>query len=88
MAIDCEPVEAVVFDIGRVLVQWDLRCLFAKLIDDREELNWFLDNVVTEQWHFQHDAGRPLDEMVRARSRPMPPVSMKPCRAQCRVRSN
>jgi 2-haloacid dehalogenase len=67
MAIRNEPVEAVVFDIGRVLVQWDLRCLFAKLIDDREELNWFLDNVVTEQWHFQHDAGRPLDEMVPER---------------------
>jgi 2-haloacid dehalogenase len=55
---------AVVFDVGRVLVQWDLRCLFAKLIDDPQELDWFLANVVTEEWHFQHDAGRPLGEMV------------------------
>ncbi|MGN3974291.1 HAD family hydrolase [Tsuneonella sp. SYSU-LHT278] len=57
-------VEAVVFDVGRVLVQWDLRALFAKLISDSEELDWFLAHVVTEEWHFQHDAGRPLDEMV------------------------
>ena len=61
------PVSAVVFDIGRVLIQWDLRCLFVKLIDNAEELDWFLANVVTEEWHFQHDAGRPLAEMVPQR---------------------
>ena len=61
------PVSAVVFDIGRVLIQWDLRCLFVKLIDNAEELDWFLANVVTEEWHFQHDAGRPLAEMVPER---------------------
>jgi len=57
-------VEAVVFDVGRVLVQWDMRHLFAKLIDDPAELDWFLANVVTEAWHFTHDAGAELDEMV------------------------
>ncbi len=61
------PVSAVVFDVGRVLVQWDLRCLFSKLIADSAELDWFLTHVVTEEWHFQHDAGRPLAEMVPER---------------------
>ena len=60
-------ISAVVFDVGRVIVQWDLRCLFVKLINDPAELDWFLANVVTEQWHFQHDAGRPLAEMVPER---------------------
>lgn len=60
-------VEAVVFDVGRVIVQWELRHLFAQLIDDPAELDWFCANVVTEEWHFQHDAGRPLDEMVPER---------------------
>lgn len=59
--------KAAVFDVGRVIVQWNLRHLFAKLIDDADELDWFLDNVVTEAWHFQHDAGRPLAEMVPER---------------------
>lgn len=63
-----ERVTAVVFDVGRVLVQWDLRCLFAKLIADPAELDWFLANVVTEEWHFEHDAGRGLAEMVAERS--------------------
>jgi 2-haloacid dehalogenase len=57
-------VKAVVFDVGRVLVQWEMRHLFAKLIADEAELDWFLANVVTLEWHFQHDAGRPLAEMV------------------------
>jgi 2-haloacid dehalogenase len=60
-------IEAVVFDVGRVLFEWDLRYLFAKLIDDPDELEWFVDNVVTPDWHFQHDAGRPLAEMVPER---------------------
>ncbi|MCB2059890.1 MAG: HAD family phosphatase [Novosphingobium sp.] len=60
-------VKAVVFDVGRVLFQWDLRCLFAKLIDDPEELEWFVTTVVTEAWHHQHDAGRPLAEMLPER---------------------
>jgi 2-haloacid dehalogenase len=55
---------AVVFDIGRVLYDWNLRYLFEKLIADREELDWFLAHVVTEEWHFQSDGGRPLAEMV------------------------
>jgi 2-haloacid dehalogenase len=54
----------VVFDVGRVLFEWDLRHLFAKLIDDAQELDWFLAHVVTPEWHFQHDAGRALDDMV------------------------
>lgn len=60
-------IEAVVFDVGRVIVQWELRHLFAQLIDDPEELDWFCTHVVTEEWHFEHDAGRPLDEMVPER---------------------
>ncbi len=55
---------SVIFDVGRVLFDWDLRYLFARLIADKDELEWFVTNVVTPQWHFQHDAGRPLAEML------------------------
>jgi len=64
--------KAVVFDIGRVIIQWDLRHLYAKLIDDEEELDWFLANVVSERWHHQQDEGRPLVEMVPERKRQFP----------------
>ncbi|MPS71107.1 MAG: HAD family hydrolase [Novosphingobium sp.] len=65
-------VEAVVFDVGRVLVEWDMRLLFAKLIREPERLDWFCANVVTEEWHFQHDAGRDLAEMVAERKAEYP----------------
>lgn len=57
-------ISTVVFDVGRVLFEWDLRHLFVKLITDPEELDWFLEHVVTPEWHFQHDAGRPLADMT------------------------
>jgi len=59
--------KAVVFDVGRVLFQWQLRSLFEKLIEDEAELDWFLANVVTEEWHFEHDRGRSLADMVPER---------------------
>jgi 2-haloacid dehalogenase len=65
-------ITTVVFDIGRVLVQWDLRHLFAKLISDPAELDWFLNSVVTPEWHFQHDAGRALADMVPERQAQFP----------------
>lgn len=65
-------IRAVVFDVGRVLVQWDMRHLFAKLIRDDSELDWFLQNVVTTEWHFQTDAGRAVADMVAERKAEFP----------------
>ena len=59
--------QAVVFDIGRVLFDWNLRFLFEKLIADPEQLDWFLANVVTDEWHFESDRGRPVAEIVAER---------------------
>ncbi|MEI4506249.1 HAD family phosphatase [Sphingopyxis sp. CCNWLW253] len=64
--------QSVIFDVGRVLFDWDLRYLFAKLIAGKDELEWFVTNVVTPGWHFQHDAGRPLAEMVPERKAEFP----------------
>ena len=49
---------AVIFDIGRVLYEWDPRHLYQHLIPPGEALDAFLRDVVTTEWHFQHDAGR------------------------------
>ena len=62
-----QPVDAVVFDVGRVLYQWRLSALFDKLVEDPERRAKVLGEVVTEEWHFQHDRGRPLAEMVPER---------------------
>lgn len=53
---------AVVFDVGNVLYDWDPRFLYERLIEDDRALDAFLRHVVTKEWHFQHDAGRPFAE--------------------------
>ena len=49
---------AVIFDIGRVLYQWEPRFLYERLIAEPAALDAFLRDVVTMEWQFQHDAGR------------------------------
>ncbi|MFM9851596.1 MAG: HAD family hydrolase [Sphingomonadaceae bacterium] len=51
-------VRAVVFDVGNVLYGWQPRRLYEHLIDDDQVLDAFLRDVVTMDWHLQHDAGR------------------------------
>jgi 2-haloacid dehalogenase len=53
---------AVVFDVGRVLYDWNPRFLYERLIADDRALEAFVRDVVTTEWHFQHDAGRPFAE--------------------------
>ena len=65
-------VEAVVWDIGRVLVQFDLRGIYAEAIPDSAERTRFVAEVVTEDWHAQHDEGVPFAEMVATRTAQFP----------------
>ncbi|EGD60303.1 HAD family hydrolase [Novosphingobium nitrogenifigens DSM 19370] len=60
-------VEAVVWDIGRVLVQWDLPRIWRDAIPDPDKRAWFTTNVVTEAWHFRHDEGESMEAMVAER---------------------
>jgi len=53
---------AVIFDVGNVLYDWEPRRLYERLIEDDRALDAFMAEVVTKEWHFQHDAGRPFAE--------------------------
>jgi 2-haloacid dehalogenase len=53
------PVEAVVFDLGGVLLDWDPRHLYRKLFADQDEMERFLDEVCSPAWHAPHDRGVP-----------------------------
>jgi 2-haloacid dehalogenase len=55
-------VRAVVFDVGNVLYHWKPRALYERLIKSDQALDAFLAEVVTPEWHFQHDAGRDFAE--------------------------
>lgn len=55
-------IRAVVFDFGGVLFDWSPHHLYRKLIPDDREREWFLDNICTQAWNTEQDAGRPLAE--------------------------
>ena len=51
------PIEAVLWDIGGVLLDWDARHLYRKLFADEAEMERFLAEVCTMEWHAAHDRG-------------------------------
>jgi 2-haloacid dehalogenase len=59
-AVGSPPIDAVVFDIGGVLLDWNPRYLYRKLFDDEDAMNRFLDEVCTMEWHAAHDLGMPF----------------------------
>lgn len=54
----------IVFDVGNVLLRWDPRLLYRKLIPDEERLHWFMQNVCTAAWNIEQDRGRTWEEAV------------------------
>lgn len=56
--------EVVVFDLGNVLIEWDRARLFSQLIHDRDELQHFLDNVLTLEANRRLDEGAPLAQVA------------------------
>lgn len=50
-------VNAVVFDIGGVLLDWDPRHLYRQLFTDPDEMADFLATICTSDWHREHDLG-------------------------------
>jgi 2-haloacid dehalogenase len=59
-------IDAVVFDLGGVLLDWDPRHLYRQLIDDEAEMEWFLAEICTLEWHAAHDRGVPAADSCAA----------------------
>ena len=57
-------VEAVAFDLGGVLIDWNATYLYRSLLPDDEAISEFLDEVGFAEWNLALDAGRDWDEAV------------------------
>lgn len=51
-------ITTIIFDLGKVLINWDPRNMYRKVFDDTEEMEYFLEHVCTHDWNEQQDAGR------------------------------
>jgi 2-haloacid dehalogenase len=64
---------AVVFDLGGVLIDWNPRYLYRRLFaGDEAGMERFLAEVTTPDWNLQQDAGRTWDEAVEVLTRQHP----------------
>lgn len=61
-AMEDSPI--VVFDLGGVLIDWNPRYLYRRLIDDEAAMELFLASVCTQAWNETFDAGRPFADGV------------------------
>lgn len=57
-------VDAVVFDLGGVLIHWDPELLYRQLIPDPAERRWFLAEVCSPAWNLDQDRGRSWAEGI------------------------
>ena len=57
-------IDTVIFDIGNVLIPWDPRWLFRKLLPDEAALERFMSETDFMQWNAQHDAGQAFEHGI------------------------
>lgn len=61
-----EGPDVIVFDVGRVLIEWDPRHLYRKLIPGKALREWFLEAVCSPEWNESLDRGRDWGEAVES----------------------
>lgn len=55
-----EPITTIIFDLGGVLIDWNPRYLYRKLLANEAEIEHFLTHIATSDWNEAQDAGRSL----------------------------
>ena len=59
-------VSIALFDLGRVVLDWEPARLYDKIFDDAADRDHFLGSVCTMAWHTRHDAGASFAENAGA----------------------
>lgn len=57
-------ITTIIFDFGNVLLGWDARQLYKRLLPDPETVDRFLEQISFAEWNAKQDAGRPFREGV------------------------
>ena len=65
-------INAVVFDYGNVLIEWDPRRVYRRFFEDEDSMEQFLREVNFMEWNAQQDKGRPFAEGVAILSEQFP----------------
>lgn len=58
------PITAIIFDLGNVLIKWDVYNLYKRFLPNPEAVDSFLQEIRFFEWNAHQDAGRPFKEGV------------------------
>ncbi len=57
-----KKINAIIFDLGGVLVDWNPKYVYRTIFEKEKEMEWFFENICTFEWNEEQDAGRSLAE--------------------------
>jgi 2-haloacid dehalogenase len=52
----------IVFDLGKVLIEWDPRHMYRTVFADEAKMEWFLGEVCHGDWNLEQDRGRSWED--------------------------
>ncbi|HEY6956271.1 MAG TPA: HAD family phosphatase [Flavisolibacter sp.] len=55
-------IDAIIFDLGGVLIDWNPAYVYDKMFTSEEQKRLFFEKICTPDWNEQQDAGRSLKE--------------------------
>ncbi|MFT4174703.1 MAG: HAD family phosphatase [Rhodocyclaceae bacterium] len=62
--MNTQTLDTVVFDLGNVMIPWDPRVLYRKLLPDEAAVDAFLRDICPPSWNAHQDRGRPIAQGV------------------------
>ena len=65
-------ITSVIFDLGNVLIDWNPRYLYRKLLHSETEMEWFLENICNDDWNIKHDKGQTFNKGISELSKLYP----------------
>ncbi len=61
-------INTIIFDLGGVLIDWQPEYVYLDEFNgDREKMQWFFDNICTQDWNENQDAGYPMAKATEER---------------------
>lgn len=56
-------IDTIIFDLGGVLIDWNPEYVYREVFNnDQPKVDWFLNNICTQEWNVKQDAGRSIQE--------------------------
>ncbi len=61
-------IKNIIFDLGGVLIDWNPEYVYLDVFNgDRQKMQWFFDNICTNDWNENQDEGYPMAKATEER---------------------